>query len=108
MKTACHWPTTVLEENTMNKAISKVRALFTSILRDTRGEDLSEKSSALSNGGKVVITAGAITLAALGAATLGNNTNAAGDKTSKDINSAVGAQSTATEHVSSAFSGSKP
>lgn len=68
-------------------------ALFVSrLFKDTRGEDLTEKSSGLSNAGKAVIAATTIAIAAGGATALANNSNQASDTTSKNINSAVGAQ----------------
>ncbi len=76
-----------------------VRRLF----NDTRGEDLTEKSSGLSNAGKAVIAASTIAIAAGGATSLANNANAAGDTTSKNINGAVGAQAEQAQKGTSPF-----
>jgi hypothetical protein len=76
---------------------------FVRIARDTRGEDLTEKSSGLSNAGKVVMAAVAIAVAAAGATTLANNSSQAGDHTSQNINSAVGAQADTTQKATAPF-----
>ncbi|MBS2015308.1 MAG: hypothetical protein JST00_20645 [Deltaproteobacteria bacterium] len=73
------------------------------LLSDTRGEDLTEKSSALSNAAKVGITAAVIAGAASGATVLANNANKASDTTSSRINTTVGAQADRAEAVQSPF-----
>lgn len=73
------------------------------ILRDNRGEDLTEKSSGLSNAGKAVIAATTIAAAAGGATALANNANNASDTTSKNINGAVGAQAQQSDKATSPF-----
>lgn len=73
------------------------------LFKDTRGEDLTEKSSGLSNAGKAVIAAATIAAAAGGATALANNANAASDTTSKNINSAVGAQAEQAPKATSPF-----
>lgn len=78
---------------------SLVRRLF----NDTRGEDLTEKSSGLSNAGKAVIAAATIACAAGGATALANNANSASDTTSKNINGAVGAQAAQSDKATSPF-----
>jgi hypothetical protein len=69
----------------------------------TLGEDLTEKSSALSNAGKAVIGATTITAAAGGAAALSNNANGAGESVSDKINKTVGGSADHSEKVKSAF-----
>jgi len=76
---------------------------FRRLLTDTRGEDLTEKSSALSNAAKVGITAAVIAGAASGATVLANNANSASDTTSNRINTTVGAQAAKAEAVQSPF-----
>lgn len=76
---------------------------FRRLLTDTRGEDLTEKSSALSNAAKVGITAAVIAGAASGATVLANNANSASDTTSSRINTTVGAQAAKAEAVQSPF-----
>ena len=79
-------------------------ALFVSrLFNDTRGEDLTEKSSGLSNAGKAVIAATTIAIAAAGATSLANNANQASDTTSKNINGAVGASNQSTAAGTSPF-----
>ena len=73
------------------------------LLNDTRGEDLTEKSSGLSNAGKVVIAAMAIGTAATGATALSNNANTASDTTSKNINGTIGAQTQQADKANSPF-----
>jgi hypothetical protein len=73
------------------------------LLNDTRGEDWTEKSSGLSNAGKVAIAAMTISAAAGGATVLANNQNTASDTTSQKINQTVGAQADKTDKVSSPF-----
>ncbi len=85
--------------NTVRKIVSFAKNLG----RDTRGEDLTEKSSGLSNAGKVVMAAIAITAAAAGATTLSNNSNAAGDHTSKAVNGATGASVQTTDKSTAPF-----
>lgn len=73
------------------------------LFNDTRGEDLTEKSSGLSNAGKAVIAATTIAAAASGATALSNNANNTSDTTSKNINGAVGAQSQQSDKATSPF-----
>lgn len=73
------------------------------LLNDTRGEDVTEKSSGLSNAGKVAIAAMAISASAAGATVLANNQNGASDTTSQKINQTVGAQADKTDKASSPF-----
>jgi hypothetical protein len=73
------------------------------LFNDTRGEDLTEKSSGLSNAGKAVIAAATIAAAAGGATALANNANSASDTTSKNINGAVGAQVQQSDKLTSPF-----
>lgn len=80
-----------------------LKKFFIRIVRDTRGEDLTEKSSGLSNAGKVVMAAVAISVAAAGATTLVNNGSSAGDHTSQQINGAVGAQTQTTQQATAPF-----
>ena len=72
-------------------AITKITTFVKTLGRDTRGEDLVEKSSGLSNAGKVVMAAVAVAAAAAGSTQLVNNSNKASDTTSKNINGAIGA-----------------
>ena len=78
-------------------------SIFRALRRDTRGEDLTEKSRGLSNAGKVVMAAIAITAAAAGATTLSNNANSAGDHTSKAVNGATGAAVQTTDKSTAPF-----
>lgn len=84
-------------------AIRKIVSFAKNLGRDTRGEDLTEKSSGLSNAGKVVMAAIAITAAAAGATTLSNNSNSAGDHTSKAVNGATGAAVQTTDKSTAPF-----
>lgn len=83
--------------------ISKLSHIVRRLFNDTRGEDLTEKSSGLSNAGKAVIAATTIAVAAGGATTLANNANSASDTTSKNINGAVGASAQQSEKGTSPF-----
>jgi len=87
-------------------AITKLTTFVKTLGRDTRGEDLVEKSSGLSNAGKVVMAAVAVTAAAAGSTQLVNNSNSAGDKVSGKINGAVGATAPTTAAASNPFGGS--
>ncbi len=89
--------------NTFRKMLSFVKTLG----RDTRGEDLTEKSSAVSNAAKGV--GGAVAAVALiaGTVTALNNSNATSEKTQNDIAAANGAQVTSSEKVSNPFQGKK-
>ena len=80
-----------------------ISSFFRRLLSDTRGEDMTEKSSALSNAAKVVITATVVSAAAGGATVLANNANSAGDTTSAKINTTVGANAAKAEQVQSPF-----
>lgn len=81
----------------------KIARFVHRLFNDTRGEDLTEKSSGLSNAGKAVIAATTIACAAGGATALANNANSASDTTSKNINSAVGANAQNSEKATSPF-----
>jgi hypothetical protein len=87
-------------------AINKITTFVKTLGRDTRGEDLVEKSSGLSNAGKVVMAAVAVTAAAAGSTQLVNNSNSAGDKVSGKINGAVGATAPTTQQATNPFGGS--
>jgi len=90
----------------MNAIVKNFRKLatFTKTLgRDTRGEDLTEKSSGLSNGGKVVIAAVAITGAGAGVAALTNTTNATSDATAAKIAGKAGATPQTSDTVAKPF-----
>jgi len=86
-------------------AITKLTTFVKTLGRDTRGEDLVEKSSGLSNAGKVVMAAVAVTAAAAGSTQLVNNSNSAGDKVSGKINGAVGATAPTTAAAANPFGG---
>jgi hypothetical protein len=93
-------------ETIMNAIVKNFRKLatFTKTLgRDTRGEDLTEKSSGLSNGGKVVIAAVAITGAGAGVAALTNTTNATSDATAAKIAGKAGATPQTSDTVAKPF-----
>ena len=83
--------------------IVQIKSLLVKLARDSRGEDLTEKSSGLSNAGKVVMAAVTVTAAAAGATTLANNANQAGDHTSNQINGGVGAGAQTTQQSNTPF-----
>jgi hypothetical protein len=85
------------------KALNKITAFVKNLAKDTRGEDLTEKSSALSNAGKVVAAAIGVTAATAGVTQLANNNNSAGDKVSGKINGAVGATAPTTTQATNPF-----
>jgi len=84
-----------------------ISRFFRRLVGDTRGEDLTESSSALSRGGKVVAAGLCITALGGGTAALANNANSAGDTTSAKINGTVGAQASTAEAVKNPFGGGK-
>jgi len=86
-------------------AITKLTTFVKTLGRDTRGEDLTEKSSGLSGAGKTVMAAVAVTAAAAGSTQLMNNGNAASDKVSGKINGAVGASAPTTAQQANPFGG---
>lgn len=83
--------------------IDKLSRFFRRLAFDTRGEDVTESSSALSRAGKVVAAGVAITALGSGTAVLANNANSAGDTTSAKINGTVGAQAATADRVQNPF-----
>lgn len=84
-------------------AFRKIVTFVKTLGRDTRGDDATEKSWALTGAGKTVGAACGVSLLCAGVVTTVNNSNSASDHTGKQINGAIGAQAQQTDQGSKPF-----
>jgi hypothetical protein len=87
--------------------IKNIRTTLMNLINDTKGDDASSTSSAVSRGGYVVIGALGLTAVGGGVAATSNSANATSDKTSEKIAGAVGAQAKPADTVQNVFGGGK-
>jgi len=89
--------------NAIVKNLRKLAAFSKTLVRDSRGDDLTDASSNISRGAKVVIAGVAATGLGYGIVSQTNSANATADKTQQNIAGAAGAQGGSSQVVAAPF-----
>lgn len=83
--------------------LNAIRTAAKKLFSDKRGEDLTEKSSALSNAAKTCIALGCAAATAAGAAAVSNSSNNASNTASDKVLAPVGAQAAHADNQSAVY-----